>query len=314
MQRIAWLFLLFLGPAVFAQQSTSPPELAGRRVLILGDSITAGGGYVSFMEYLLLKHAPEERFDFISVGLGSETASGLSEKDHPFPRPCVHSRVDRALELTKPEIVFACYGMNDGIYHPPTPRIERAYQEGIRSLVGKIEKAGARAVILTPPPFDPVPKRGKLAKPGATDWSYKAPHADYHKVLEGFAAWILEARPGDHQVDLNAAVNRALAAARETDANFTFARDGIHPNAEGHLIMARAILESFGLPTGEENLAEIQADPLFKQADARRRLRSGGWLNHIGYTRGKTVGPAPLGDTEENAAKMMEAMRASPER
>ena len=45
----------------------------------------------------------------------------MSEEGHAggkFPRPDLHERLDRALPKTKPDLVFACYGMNDGIYLP----------------------------------------------------------------------------------------------------------------------------------------------------------------------------------------------------
>ena len=63
--------------------ATSPPAsaqegaslLAGKRVMVLGDSITQGGGYVTFIEYLLEKRYPVLSFDIVSVGLSSETTS-----------------------------------------------------------------------------------------------------------------------------------------------------------------------------------------------------------------------------------------------
>ena len=80
------------------------------RVMFLGDSITHGGGYISMIEYFLHKKYPEKAFDMIGIGLSSETASGLSEKTHPFPRPCIHERLDRALAKVKPDVVVACVG------------------------------------------------------------------------------------------------------------------------------------------------------------------------------------------------------------
>ena len=54
----------------------------------------------------------------INLGLPGETVTGLSEPGHPFPRPNVHERFGRVLAGGKPDLVFACYGMNDGIYYP----------------------------------------------------------------------------------------------------------------------------------------------------------------------------------------------------
>ena len=35
-----------------------------------------------------------------------------------IPRPDLHERLERVLTQTKPDLVFARYGMNDGIYLP----------------------------------------------------------------------------------------------------------------------------------------------------------------------------------------------------
>src|ERR1700755_42158 len=76
-------------------------DLNHQRVLILGDSITQDGRYVSYLEYYLHRLAPAEKADIISIGLSSKTVSGLSEKSHPYPRPCALERLDRALKLVK---------------------------------------------------------------------------------------------------------------------------------------------------------------------------------------------------------------------
>ena len=90
-----------------------------QRIVFLGDSITQGGAYVEFIEAALIAQYPDSDKIIIPLGLASETVSGLSEEGHAggkFPRPDLHERLDRVLEKTKPQLVFACYGMNDGIY------------------------------------------------------------------------------------------------------------------------------------------------------------------------------------------------------
>jgi len=88
--------------------------LAGKRVVFLGDSITQSGGYVAITTYYLEKLHPRKDFDILSLGLASETLSGLSEENHAggkFPRPCLFERLGRLLEKAKPDVVFACYGI-----------------------------------------------------------------------------------------------------------------------------------------------------------------------------------------------------------
>src|SRR5688500_17490958 len=105
-----------------------------KRIVILGDSITYSGQYVDDLELYLFCKYPARKFEVINVGLPSETVSGLSEDGHAdgkFPRPGLHERLDRVLAKTKPELVFACYGMNDGIYLPLDERRFAAYRDGM---------------------------------------------------------------------------------------------------------------------------------------------------------------------------------------
>lgn len=96
-------------------------SIVGKRTVFLGDSITQAGTYVSFTSYYLQRLHPEKNFDVYPLGLSSETLSGLSEKGHAggrFPRPCLFERLGRLMEKVEPEVVFACYGINCGIYKP----------------------------------------------------------------------------------------------------------------------------------------------------------------------------------------------------
>ena len=59
-------------------------------IIFLGDSITQGGTYIAYLQTYLWELYPDSNYNLINLGLGSETASGLSEDDHPFPRPHHH--------------------------------------------------------------------------------------------------------------------------------------------------------------------------------------------------------------------------------
>ena len=133
----AALVLLAAGPA----SSADADALAGRRVVFLGDSITQAGGYVGLVDYYLEKLHPDKDFDILGLGLASETLSGLSEEGHAggkFPRPCLFERLGRVLEKAKPEVVFACYGMNDGIYQPLDKDRFAAFQKGVALLIAVV--------------------------------------------------------------------------------------------------------------------------------------------------------------------------------
>ena len=173
------------------RRQPAPRRSAASASCFWATASTQGGEYVSFIEYYLDKLYPTQHFDIISIGLSSETVSGLWENAHPFPRPYLHERLWAALDVIKPDIVFACYGMNDGIYHPQSPERMAAFQSGIRKLIADDKAAGAKTVLLTPPPFDPVPVAGSVRPAGAADYSYMNPFDRYDSVLADYATWEL---------------------------------------------------------------------------------------------------------------------------
>ena len=285
------------------------PSFSGKRVLFLGDSITQGGEYVTLIEYYLNKLYPKQHFDIISIGLSSETVSGLSEKAHPFPRPCLHERLWAALDVVKPDIVFACYGMNDGIYHPQSPERMAAFQSGIRKLIADDKAAGAETILLTPPPFDPVPVSGNVRPETADDFSYLNPFDHYDSVLADYARWELSLPAADAQViDLHTPLSDYLAAQRKTNPAFRFSGDGIHPNDAGNLLMAETILNTLGVPLQIKDLAAgvttVAADPLFGLVAKRRGTRSDGWLRYVGYNRDGAVKSNSIVETEQAATAL----------
>ncbi len=289
------LVVLCILLASWGSAHAAEPLLANKRVLWLGDSITEAGDYVTFVEYYLEKRYPADRFDVISIGLASETASCLSEKTHPFPRPCVQERLQRALALVKPQVVVACYGMNDGIYHPQSTERMEAFQQGIEKLGAAVHAAGAEMILLTPPPFDALPIKAKVVPKNAADFGFMAPYESYDSVLADYAEWEMRLPKSEATViDLHGPMDAYIAKQRASDAGFSFAKkDGIHPDAEGHLLMARILLRGLGISVRDGDLQTelrtIQGDPLYELIKEQREMRSDGWLKYVGYTRGETV-------------------------
>lgn len=279
-------------------------------MLWLGDSITQAGDYITFVEYFLEKKYPADRFDVISIGLASETASCLSEKTHPFPRPCVQERLQRALTLVKPQIVVACYGMNDGIYHPQSAERMQAFKQGIEKLIAAVHAAGAQLILLTPPPFDALPVKGKVVPLSAADFGFMSPYEGYDSVLADYGRWEMHLPRSEATVlDLHTPMDAYLAKRRETDADFSFAKkDGIHPDAAGHLLMAQIVLRGLGVPVAAGDLSSelktVEADPLYALIKEQREARSDGWLKYVGYTRDETVKSDSVKDVETKNAEL----------
>lgn len=269
--------------------------VAGKRVVFLGDSITQSGGYVALVTYYLEKLYPKKDFDVLGLGLSSETLSGLSEVGHAggkFPRPCLFERLGRLLEKAKPDVVFACYGINDGILQPLDADRFAAFKKGVTKLIEQCKQAGVKQVyLITPPIYDFTPKSGEF---------------NYDTVMAEYANWETDLKiPGVRVLDLHTAMRKARDARTEP-----FSRDRVHPGDDGHLLMARTVLAGLGVKVPDETVKDIQTDPLHKLVTEKRAMRSAQWMKHIGYTREKTVQPEPLGTVEADAAKIQEKIDA----
>ena len=307
------LLLFFVASSIFAthlRADETLPPLKGR-VLFLGDSITHDGRYITFVETFLRENSTlgDTLPDLINLGLPSETLSGQSEPDHPFPRPDVHERLDRALEKVQPDLVVACYGMNDGIYHPFSDERFAAYQDGVKRLIEKVKASGAKLVLMTPPPFDPQPMRkaGKLLpdKDGA-NYSWKTIYEDYDdKVIARYAAWILEQADRDGvagTIDLHRPVNDYVTAQRSKDPAFAMSKDGVHIDETGHRILAEVVLGAWGL-TEKGKPLEVDAD-IYTLVNQRQKLLHNSWLSHVGHKRPGTKAGPPRAEAQSQAASI----------
>ena len=299
------VFIIFIFVCLFSSCRTSVSaanqEFQNKRIIFLGDSITNNGLYVSFIEYHFFKAGINA--DVISVGLSGETASGLSEKKCPFPRPCIHSRLDEVLAKTNPDIVVVCYGMNDGIYHPQNHARMLAYQLGIKKLIDTVQKSGSEIILMTPPPFDPKPISHKTKPINFGDFSYKNPLVSYNEVLTDYADWLVSL---DYKViDQNKLLREYIQKRRTLTPEFTLSKDGIHPDSLGHLLMAYNFLDGMNFKLKDKDL-NIEENEVLKLVHERRKLRSKAWLEYIGYTRGKTVKTDSVEDKETEAAKLQE--------
>ncbi|WP_063510446.1 alpha/beta fold hydrolase [Paenibacillus gorillae] len=165
---------------------------AAKRIVFLGDSITDDGTYISYLDAFFRQHFAEQPYTFINLGVSSETASGLSEPDHPFPRPCIHERLERALSESRPDWTVICYGMNDGIYYPFSEERFAAYRDGMDRLIEAVRATGSKVIVMTPPPFDAPSLSGATLLPeGEEKYSYLTPFTRYDDVLERYAEWVL---------------------------------------------------------------------------------------------------------------------------
>lgn len=274
----------------FSQQYTIPSKT--KRILFLGNSITYAGQYVSYIEAYIKLTSKNDRVEFMNLGLPSETVSGLSEPNHAdgkFPRPDLHERLQRVLSKTKPDLVFACYGMNDGIYLPFDNDRFKRFQDGIHWLHDTLTASGIPIIFFTPPVYDE--RRGK----------------DYALVLDKYSEWLLSTRDKEkwRVIDIHFAMKKFLADQRLIDSQFKYAEDGVHPNSTGHWIMAKAVLSALGYAgsANADNPATAfknfkNADKVLELIEKRQGIMKDAWLSFTGHSRPMMPVGLPIRDAK----------------
>lgn len=298
------------------------PELfsGAKNVVFLGDSITYGGRYIEIIEGVVRTKFYDLDLDFINVGLPSETVSGLSEPGHAggkFPRPDVHERLVRMFDKLHPDVVFACYGMNCGIYHPLGEERFKAYREKMQLLHDIATQQGAQIVHLTPPPFDPQPLAGKTLPAGLEE--YRQPFEGYDSVLEAYSKWLLSKRDeGWTVIDLHGPMNDYLKQQRKQDPKFVLAGDGVHHGATGQWLMAKQVLMTL-FPSDKDIAAAASLEVLMPAGTTnaklldlvaqRQRVRKDAWLTEIGHLRPGMNPGKSVKEAEAEAAAIEASIR-----
>ncbi|AKD54364.1 SGNH/GDSL hydrolase family protein [Spirosoma radiotolerans] len=298
-QLVSWCFA----------QSPFPANV--RRVVFIGNSITYAGAYVVDIDAYFTTHYSQQAPEFINVGLPSETVSGLSEEGHAdgkFPRPDLHTRLARVLALTKPDLVFACYGMNDGIYLPFDESRFQKFKEGINWLHEEVIKSGAKIIHLTPPIFDEL----------------KGGHPGYAAVLDRYTDWLLAQKTAStwDVIDIHYPMKQYLDAHRKVDSSFAIdgfalAEDGVHPGAVGHWIIAKSILLGLGekavakAPTVAAAIGPIpNTAQIISLVTDRQNIMKDAWLTTAGHDRPGMKTGLPLKEAKVKAASIDAQIKA----
>jgi lysophospholipase L1-like esterase len=224
------LFVLLLATILFAigassraADTTSNPILKqGVRLAMAGDSITEQMLYTRFVEDYLLMCVPELQTEVCQMGWSGEVAQGFLK------------RMDADIDWFKPNMVTLYYGMNDSnrnVYVPP-----------MKKIAGKLKAQGIPAVIVSP---------------GAVDTYYGVKGNDkqfwvgFNKEqgLMGEAAQKIAAENGLGFVDLHNPLLDVMAKAKaKYRPNYDVCgADGVHPRANGHLIIAWTLLKGLGM-------------------------------------------------------------------
>lgn len=263
----------------------------GDHVAVIGDSITEQKLYSRFIEIYLLASSGVADLDVAQFGWSGERA------------PSWVTRGAKSTEWFKPTVATTCYGMNDGSYKAYTDDIGKTYHDATVAYTDQMKKAGVRELV--------------IGSPGAVDtttWKKDPGPAVYNVNLEklGSIGHDIAKEKGVRSADVHGPMLATMAKAKAAygDAYHVAGPDGVHPDQNGHLLMAGAFLAALGCD-GEIARITIKADgsaeataghTVVKAGDNAVELSSTRWpfvLTGDGKSTGSTRSIAPYTDFVE---------------
>ncbi|MEM7235843.1 MAG: GDSL-type esterase/lipase family protein, partial [Planctomycetota bacterium] len=194
----------------------------GDKIVAIGDSITAAGGYLRMMDRVLAERYPDLKLPkIINKGIGGQKAEDLIR------------RFDRDVVQNKPAVVTICIGIND-VWHrlrgPHNESVLAAYKSNVSKMVAAAQKAGIRAILLTP----------TVIQEDIT--------SEGNRRLKMYVAAMKEVsvEKGCQIVDLHGAFISALKTRAEVKSRGWLTGDGVHMNPLGDSLMAALTLRGLG--------------------------------------------------------------------
>jgi len=126
--------------------------------------------------------------------------------------------------------------------------------------------------------------------------------------MAAYAEWLVSKRKdGWKVIDLHSVMKSALAKKREQDPKFKYSRDGVHPGAEGHELMAQQIIDFFAVKPPLKDPHPNAYGRMMMFLRERMRAKRDAWLTEIGHKRPMRKGK-PLAEAskiaEENTQRI----------
>lgn len=235
----------------FAQ--TVKPFKEGERAVFLGNSITDGGHYHSYIWLYYMTRFPNMNLRIFNGGIGGDTAFDMNK------------RLDGDIFAMEPSVLMVTFGMNDSGYFEyngdkPKEFGEQKYQESIKNYQ-QMEKRfkdlpSTRIVMLGTSPYDETVQLKDNAPFKTKNETIKR-IVEYQKQSAAKNNWEF--------TDLNATMTALNQQFQQKDPSFTLCgSDRIHPDNDGHMVMAYLFLKAQGF--AGKDVADIEINANKKQA------------------------------------------------
>lgn len=236
-----------LASSAFAQ--VVKPFKEGDRAVFLGNSITDGGHYHSFIWLYYMTRFPDMHIRVFNGGIGGDTAYDMNK------------RLDGDIFSKDPTVLMVTFGMNDSGYYEYNGDNakefgEQKYQESIKNFQ-QMEKRfkdlpDTRIVMLGTSPYDETVKI-------KDNTVFKKKNETIKRIVEYQKE--SATKNGWEFTDLNAPMVALNQQLQQKDSTLTLCgNDRIHPDNDGHMVMAYLFLKAQGFSGKKVADMEINAN------------------------------------------------------
>lgn len=247
MKRLIFLAIILLCLFSGIQAQTIQPFEDGDRAVFLGNSITDGGHYHSYIWLYYMTRFPDMNLRIMNAGIGGDTAANMNR------------RLDDDVFSKKPTVLTVTFGMNDSGYmeyngDDPKAFGDMKYAEcyaNYKQMEKRLQGlTGSRIVLMGSSPYDETA--------GIENTSLKGKNAVMERIVEFQKE--SAAQNGWEFLDLNAPMTGINLREQAKDPSFALCGgDRIHPDNDGHMVMAYLYLKAQGFAGREVADVEIDA-------------------------------------------------------
>jgi lysophospholipase L1-like esterase len=225
------------GLGASANAQSIPPFHAGDRVVFLGNSITDGGHYHSYIWLYYMTHFPNMRITCFNAGIGGDNVKQMTD------------RLETDVLTFKPTVLTITWGMNDtGYFEWFKPDAATNWAKAsvdtaearYAVMDAKLKKHPEfRKIFILGSPYDETTKSNK-------NRYYPGKSAAFQKLID-FQEETAK-RNGWPYVDFDHPMKAINESWQQKDTMFSLTpNDRIHPDYAGHMVMAYLFLKTQGL-------------------------------------------------------------------
>jgi acyl-CoA thioesterase I len=238
---LSTLFAYALATSPAGAGNVLPSDLQSvRRIVMLGDSITQGGGgktgYVTLVGNALKAAYPERKIEIVNAGIGGHKAPDMAAR---FKRDVLDKR---------PDLITISVGVNDVWHNFRSPDWSQRQSSGdsgrgvalpdflrnVEDMVDRAKEQGIQVILVSP------------------SLIYEDLKCAENKRAEEYtrAGAALARRKGIKFVDMHRPFREAVSAFQKQSGmgSLLLTTDGVHLNDAGNALFAHTILKALGVP------------------------------------------------------------------